>query len=812
MKIERIAIAAITVVLASFLASCAKQEPKEEAAPETPVSFTVQLNKADAEYAEVVVRHTGTDQSPWFGFVTSDTESPVEDLIKAQVANVNAKSLHFGKSQTVALRELSEYNTYRYIAFGVNEEGERYGDAGSLAFSTSPEFSVVFSAETTEVGSHEASFTVGHDGIDVLTYMAFVTDDTESTVDELAADHFATMVSENGKLNEGVELLSGTSESITITELIHETDYRLVVYGIYDNNGTIIYYGTPAEVSFTTPIDLSIVPFSATVSKITTESATANVTYDAKDEELSWYGFVTTDLTSPAASLISSAIAGVSEEAIQTGKAKAIELTGLEVETEYRYIVTGIKDGAAFGVPADVKFETLSEAYVNCVFTVEATEVKAKSVTLTITHTGEEEFEYYGFLTDDLTSDVDDIELPANADANLISGNNKTVTLEDLTPVTKYRYVVVGRVNGNEYGTRGDLVFETADNAVAASYEDFLGIWVVQVGTKYEFEIAKNVDGESYIIYGLGGSDVCKYGINTPIKAAADFVDGKLILKSQAISDVYVDPEDNKSYSDKLCGLYVASDGKQYYDNTIGLVLASFVLLEDGTVELRPGQTANAEAYFSFRHFQVPEGGGQAYYQDATATALPNTLERGQEASEAYLKWIGQWDVNGTTYTISKSETNKSYTMGSFYASFTVNAIVQFDEATGDILYVYGETGQSVTSSGNSFNLTMAGSYNDGYIANGGDEGLICRFTLNAAGNSANIAPVTYNSGSSTITPEYFGIYGYNESEGWANFGMQIAIPLTITRVTTSAVPQSHQPGIATLKRAKISAITPIAK
>lgn len=812
MKIVRIANIAITVILASLALACVKEQPKEET-PEAPVKFTVQLNTpADAEYAEVVVRHDGQKDATWFGFVTKDINSPVEDLIQAQLPNVNANSLHVGNVQTVALRNLEEFVNYRYVAFGVNSDGERYGEPGNLAFNTSPVFDVTFQAEAGEIGSHEASFSVSHDGIDVLTYMAFVTDDTESTVDELAADHFATMVSENGKLNEGVELLSGTSESITIMELTHETDYRLVVYGIYDNNGTIIYYGTPAEVPFTTPIDLSIVPFSATVSNITTESAKANVTYDAKAEDLTWYGFVTTDLTSPAASLISTAIAGVSEEAIQTGKAKVIELSGLEVETEYRYIVTGIKDGAAFGVPADVKFETLSQAYVDCVFTIVASDITPYGAKLTITHTGEENFEYYGFFTEDLESALDDIELPSGADSNLMTGLEKVVEVEDLTPVTKYRYVVIGRYNGNEYGHRGEVVFETADNAVAASYEDFLGIWVVQVGTKYEFEIAKDVEGESYIISGLGGSDVCRYGINTPIKAAADFVDGKLILKSQAISDVYVDPDDNKSYSDKLCGLYIASDGEQYYDNTIGLVLASFVLLEDGTVELRPGQTANEEVYISFRHFQVPEGGGQAYYQDAAATALPNTLERGQEASEAYLKWIGQWDVNGTTYTISKSETNKSYTMGSFYASFTVNATVQFDEATGDILYVYGETGQSVTSSGNTFNLTMAGSYNDGYIANGGDEGLICRFTLNAAGNSANIAPVTYSSGSSTITPEYFGIYGYNESEGWANFGMQIAIPLTITRVTTSAVPQSHQPGIATLKRAKISAITPIAK
>ena len=811
MKIVRIANLAITVILASLVASCAKEQPQEEVI-ETPVSFTVELNKADAEYAEVVVRHDGKDDDSWFGFITTDLNSSVEDLISAQLPNVKKENLHIGKVQTVALRDLDEFVNYRYVAFGVNAEGERYGESGSLAFCTSPVFDVTFQAEATEVNSHNAAINVAHDGIEVLTYMAFLTEDLESDVAKLAADHYSTLINEKGQLNEGVELFSGTTGTFSFESLIHESDYRFVVYGIYDNNGTVIYYGTPAEVAFSTPIDLAIVPFSAAVSNIAMETATVSVTYDAKQEDLAWYGFVTEDLTTSAATLISTAVSGVSEDDLKEGKNVVIDLSGLAVETSYRYIVTGVSGGKAFGVPADVKFSTLSEAYANCVFTVEATEVKPKSATLTITHTGEDDFGYYGFLTDDLTSAVEDIAIPDNADANLVTGKNKVVELENLQPLTKYRYVVVGRVFGNDYGKRGDLVFTTADNAVAASYEDFLGVWVVQEGSIYEFTIAEDVQGESYIISGLGGAETARYGINTPLKESATFEDGKLILKSQAISAVYVDPDDEKSYTDKLCGIYVASNGSQYYDNDMGLVLATFALLEDGTVALRPGVTADGEKYISFRHFQVPEAGGQAYSQDAVATALPNSLKRGQEASEAYLKWIGQWNVDGTTYTIAKAETNRSYTMGSFYSSFTVNANVQFDEATGDILYVFGQTGQTVTASGSSFNLVMAGSYNDGYIADGGDEGIICRFTLGAAGNSANITPVTYDYNGATITPDYFGIYGYSESQGWANFGMQIAIPLTITRVTASSVPQSQQPGVATLKRDKIGAITSIAK
>ena len=85
MKIVKIANLAITVILASFALACVKEQPKEET-PEAPVKFTVELNStADAEYAEVVVRHDGLKDATWFGFVTKDVNSPVEDLIQAQL-------------------------------------------------------------------------------------------------------------------------------------------------------------------------------------------------------------------------------------------------------------------------------------------------------------------------------------------------------------------------------------------------------------------------------------------------------------------------------------------------------------------------------------------------------------------------------------------------------------------------------------------------------------------------------------------------------------------------------------------------------
>lgn len=663
MKIVKIANLAITVILASLAVSCVKEQPKEEA-PETPVSFTVQLNKADAEYAEVVVRHDGQKDATWFGFVTTDVNSSVEDLIAAQLSNVNANSLHVGNVQTVALRNLEEYVNYRYVAFGISADGERYGEPGNLAFSTSPIFDVTFQAEAAEIGPHQASFSVSHDGIDVLTYMAFVTEDTEKDLKEIAANHYASIVGDNGKLNEGVELLKGTSGTLSFDELTHESDYRFVIYGIYDNNGTVIAYGTPAEVEFTTPIDLSLVTFSGSISDISTDSAKATVTYEAKDEELTWYGFVTEDLTTPAASLISTAIAGITADDLKTGKNKTVDFTGLTIETDYRFIATGVKDGKAFGVPADVKFATLSEAFVNCQFSVAASEITPYAATLTITHTGLADFEYCGFFTNDLTSPLADIAVPANADANLMSGLETVVNADNLSPLTEYRYVVVGRYNGNEYGHRGEVTFTTTDNAVAASYEDFLGQWKVQEGTKYIFTVEQKVAGESYTIYGLNGSTTARYGIDTPLVVEAKFQDGKLTIASQEISESYVDPEDDKSYIDKFCGRYVSSsNGSTYFDNTMGNIVVTFALTDTGNIELRPGKTEGGDVYIGFRFYQVPAEGGSSYTQDSMETTLPNSAAPFVKVEATYEDFLGTWQLGDNTMKVAPKANGSTYTV-----------------------------------------------------------------------------------------------------------------------------------------------------
>ena len=789
MKIAKIAAVAMTVLCAvSFVSSCQKEKKEEPVAPKE-ADFTVALGSVEAEYAEVVVRHTGAKDATWFGFVTDDVTTPEQDLINAQLAQLDRKALHVGKAQTVAVRNLQEYVVYRYVAFAVDESNQTYGKAGSITFSTSPKYNVVFTAEAASVESHKASFNVSHEGHQALTWMAFVTEDLKTEADVLAAAHYATLVN-NGTLAEGVELYGGNAQTVTVEELTHETTYRFIVYGLFVEGDTAVYYGTPADIQITTPIDLSIVNFSAAISGITKNSAKATVSYDAKKEDLTWYGFVTEDLTSPATTLIAAAVQGVSAEQYGTGSGKVVELTDLQVETDYRYIVTGINADGTYGVQADVKFSTLSQAYDQTVFSVAATEVKPKEATLTITHTGLDDFEYYGFLTDDMTSALADVAVPETADANLMKGKEKTVTLENLSAITKYRYVVVGRVNGNEYGTRGEVVFTTGDYAVAASYQDFLGAWSMTQGTTYEFSIEQKVAGESYIISGLNGSETANYGIDTPLKVEGKFADGKFTIAIQAISDVYVDPEDNKSYTDMFCGMYTAaSDGKTYYDKTTGQVVVTFAMLEDGTIELRPGKTQGGDTYTSMRFYQVPTTGSSAYAQDSFGTQLPNAAKHAAVASEAYNKWLGDWTIGGVNMHIAKKETNVSYQITGFYSSFYGE--LTFDAATGNAVFNHKKMDYTVNSStGVTYDMYTTGINSLNYVAvRDESDPSLAIFSLNSAGTSGTVTGVTYTHSEGQTTVTEIGLFGYASSwTKWTGWNY-LTLPCNIAKASgTSSI------------------------
>ena len=76
----------------------------------------------------------------WYGLLTTDTTTREDELIEQTVAELTASDLDsqliFNKNYTKILSPLSPNTTYKYIAFGLTEDGVVYGDRAVVEFAT----------------------------------------------------------------------------------------------------------------------------------------------------------------------------------------------------------------------------------------------------------------------------------------------------------------------------------------------------------------------------------------------------------------------------------------------------------------------------------------------------------------------------------------------------------------------------------------------------------------------------------------------------------------------------------------------------
>ena len=468
MKTVKITATILAVLAGIFLVSCKKDA--EQDAPQSEVknvTFTVALNAMSETQAEIIVRHNGANSDPWFGFVTEDLEKDAAELIQAQLANVSKKTLHIGKTQTVLVKDLAEYSKYRYIAFGVNADKEVYGKSGSLVFTTNPNLNVNFSATLTEAAATSAKFSLSHDGKDALEYYAFVTDDATTEAAVLAARKLSD-ITELGKLKSGVTLLSGKNKEFTAESLSPDKEYRLVVFGVFvADDKKVAYYGTPADLGFRSAVDYDNVLFSIEPVSVRKASATFKVSYDT-ESDITWYAFNTADLTTAVSSLVSTAVQGISQQDWLSGK-QEVTVDGLSPLTEYRFIVTGIKEGGVYAMPKVYTYTTADEDYDEVQFSAQLVSAGKDGAVIKVTNsTGNDKFQWIYVVTQDLTSSVSALLPKAEnvAAEDIQSGAEKEITLTGLTAGTPYRMIVAGYradASGNKYiyGKPADLPFNT---------------------------------------------------------------------------------------------------------------------------------------------------------------------------------------------------------------------------------------------------------------------------------------------------------------------------------------------------------------
>ena len=752
----------LTGFAGAVMASCSKEE-KETPVVENEVTFTVGVGQVSMDSADLIVRHDGKNSAQWYGFLTEDIQSDEESLIQAQLSNVSKSTIHVGTSQTIALTGLNDGSIYKYIAFGVNVDKERYGKPASVTFTTSPDYNVTFKVEAGEVTTSSAAFTITHDGKEHFTWYGFATDDLASDVKELAQKAYNDLLTD-GAVTDASVLLSGTSKTVTVEGLAFDKEYRYIAFGVDQIDGKALYFGTPGEAAARTAVDYDAITFSVEPVSVRKNGATFKVSYNTASD-LTWYAFNTDDLTTSTADLVKAKVAGITAADYQSGNAVETSVEGLQPLTGYRFIVTGIKDGAVYGTPADFSYTSADEDYDAITFSAEVVEAGLTSAKVKVSHDGgDDKFQWIAVVSTDLTSAAADIlPKPEEVAADAVkSGQEVEVEIEGLEEKTEYRYIISGYredASGNKYlyGTPADITFKTDS------------FWKVNPDWTVTFE------GKT--------DDYAGYPYKFTNTVAAGSTSGKYFfaLYDQDEVDKYDDLEDliAANIEDEVDYLkYLVENNPSRYPD-----LAS--LLYDGSSNI--WYKLSFKTYYVFAIGLTDEGEATGKYAYAKYTNEPSS-----EDKAAYEKWLGTWfitrgaDDSATDdqLTVSAKEDMLTYDVVGFENGLFDDLApieARFDASTGNMMFYAQTIGTTEISGRGETDIMLCGYIaSTGYFYTFNEENpyKIADISMSADGKSASVTPASINAGTFTAM-RFYGKYsgGYI---GW-NTGYTY-LPNTLTR------------------------------
>ena len=103
-------------------------------------TYKVELTAETSSSAELTVTPGGGSTDTWFAFVSDDTASPAEDLIRKEIGKHEdiSKELHSGK-KALTFKELEAGKKLRAIITGLDADGEVFGKPTEFAFRLTPE-------------------------------------------------------------------------------------------------------------------------------------------------------------------------------------------------------------------------------------------------------------------------------------------------------------------------------------------------------------------------------------------------------------------------------------------------------------------------------------------------------------------------------------------------------------------------------------------------------------------------------------------------------------------------------------------------
>ena len=138
MKIRNIIYIILSVILLS-VTGCVEETNPENA----QVNITVRYSELSYNYAVINVKHDGPEDITWYGFLTTEVEKNVFEIFYPEYNRLIQSGEFKGKikketERNILIEDLEEGTKYRYIVFGMRENGELYENVSmsSIDFKT----------------------------------------------------------------------------------------------------------------------------------------------------------------------------------------------------------------------------------------------------------------------------------------------------------------------------------------------------------------------------------------------------------------------------------------------------------------------------------------------------------------------------------------------------------------------------------------------------------------------------------------------------------------------------------------------------
>ena len=211
--------------------------------------------------------------------------------------------------------------------------------------------------------------------------------------------------------------------------------------------------------------DPESVKFSVFVDPSDSDVKSVVVTHNG-DASLTWYGFLSEDLTSDLGELVSKKAATLSDKDLYAGNGHEFKCKTL-AGVDYRFIVFGVNlDGKVYGEPV------AAHVISSLSFALTPGELTGETVTVNVKHNGSDSNTWYGFITDDLETPAEKLvesNIPSNA-SEFMTGKDKDLLFEGLEPLSTYRVIVTGVTELGTFGEPAEITVKTAKYAQSKNY------------------------------------------------------------------------------------------------------------------------------------------------------------------------------------------------------------------------------------------------------------------------------------------------------------------------------------------------------